>query len=48
MSVCSGNGMRADSLVAAGESKRQSSTFVACAENRAKFTPTPVQVPPRG
>src|SRR5436190_16772016 len=48
MSVCSCGGMRSLSFIASGESKRQSSTFVACAENSAKFTPTPVQVAPSG
>src|SRR5439155_8875736 len=48
MSVCSGSGMRALSFVASGESKRQSSTLAACAENNAKFTPTPVHVAPSG
>src|SRR5262245_16755065 len=48
MSVCSGSGMRTRSFSASGESKRQSSTLVACSENNAKLTPTPVQVAPRG
>jgi hypothetical protein len=29
-------------------SNRHSSTFSACSENRAKFTPSPSQVAPRG
>src|SRR5258707_862947 len=48
MSVCSGSTMRLLSFCASGESKRHSSTFVACDENSAKFTPTPVQLAPRG
>src|ERR1051326_3742149 len=48
MSVCSGSAIRAVSLVASAASNRQSSTFSACSENSAKFTPTPVQVAPRG
>src|SRR3954454_14587357 len=48
MSVCSGSVMLAYSFVASGESNRQSSTFVACSENSAKFTPTPVHVAPSG
>src|SRR4029078_4068451 len=48
MSGCSGRTIRWRSFVASGESNRQSSTLVACAEKSAKFTPTPVQVAPRG
>jgi hypothetical protein len=48
MSVCSGSVMQSLSFYASGESKRQRSTRVAWAENIAKFTPTPVQVAPRG
>src|SRR3954464_10047175 len=48
MSVCSGNGMHSLSCVASGKSNRHNSTLVACAENTAKLTPTPVQVAPSG
>src|SRR4051794_6246646 len=48
MSVCSGKGMVSDSTSASRESKRQSSTRVACSENSAKFTPTPSHVAPSG
>src|SRR5438128_702998 len=48
MSVCSARVMRVLSLDQSSASKRQSSTFVACSENSAKFTPTPVQVAPSG
>src|SRR5262249_22812810 len=40
--------MRDVSLSASGESKRHSSTLVACSENRAKFTPFPSHVAPSG
>ena len=48
MSVCSVSGIVSDSLSASGESKRQSSTRVACSEKIAKLTPTPSHVAPRG
>src|SRR5688572_6334939 len=48
MSVCSGSRMQCDSLVASTESKRQSSTCVACSEKIAKLTPAPSHVPPKG
>src|SRR5437868_9754721 len=48
MSVCSVSGIVSDSLSASAESKRQSSTRVACSENSAKLTPTPSQVAPSG
>jgi hypothetical protein len=40
--------MRADSRGLVGESNRHSSTFVACSEKRAKFTPEPSHVAPSG
>src|ERR1700745_2524010 len=40
--------MRADSALASAESNRHSSTLAACSENRAKLTPAPSQVAPRG
>ena len=43
-----GQGMRAYSCVAPGESKRHNSTRVACSEKIAKLTPAPSQVAPRG
>src|SRR4029450_4521675 len=40
--------MRCDSTFASGESKRHSSTSVACSEKSAKFTPLPFNVAPSG
>src|SRR5580765_3787349 len=48
MLVRSVSGTVSDSVVASSVSKRQSSTFVACSENSAKFTPEPSQVAPSG
>src|SRR5690606_24441235 len=45
--VYSGSSMRSSSRLP-WLSNRQSSTLVACAENSAKFTPSPSQVAPRG
>src|SRR4051794_28768096 len=48
MSVCSGRGTRLDSRLSSIESHRQSSTFDACSEKIAKFTPAPSHVAPSG
>src|SRR5262249_42649638 len=40
--------MRSDSFASSWESNRHNSTLVACSENRAKLTPAPSQVAPRG
>ena len=46
--VCSRIGMRMVSRSASALSKRHNSTPVACALNRVKFTPLPIQVAPSG
>src|SRR3954471_4470211 len=48
MSVCSGRTTHFDGRVDSIESKRQSSTFDACSEKIAKFTPAPSHVAPSG
>src|SRR5688500_1314949 len=48
MSVCSGSEIVSDSISASTESKRHSSTRVACSEKIAKLTPTPSHVAPNG
>src|SRR5258708_39943088 len=47
-SVFSARGMQCVSFAASAESNRQSSTLVACSEKRAKLTPAPSQVAPKG
>ena len=47
-SVCSLKLTADVSVRSVTEEKRQSSTFVACSENRAKLTPPPSHVAPRG
>src|SRR5438874_5414025 len=40
--------MRWDSLTSAADANKHNSTLAACSENRAKFTPAPSQMAPRG